>query len=317
MSRRRVALEYRVRERERGQRAVIPLIVKAVIHRVAEDHRPRRVVLIELLHYGMNYNPSHRVTEKIAVGEGHPRAEHILDEIPLHHRPACDARKVAELVAEAVVHIGMHDRPLHLAHQHEGCQRVHRALILKLDARILVSKIMRDIANGGDSRVEREDGILQRVRRADHMVRHMRLHGDYLPQRRPLLRRVKNKPRALRQLIPVRGGNAHHPVENETEARDITAAPFQLTVDKLNILRRLLPGIPSDMRMLGDEPLGDRAALILRLAFNAMLTEKQRLPHGYPLREPGGAGLYLGNRRKLLPIKPLVKLYFQHHHFPI
>ncbi|MPN51143.1 hypothetical protein SDC9_198785 [bioreactor metagenome] len=62
-------------------------------------------MLVELLHHRVYYYPSHRVAEKVSVGEGHSRAQHILDKMAFHHRPAGYAREVSELVAKAVVHV--------------------------------------------------------------------------------------------------------------------------------------------------------------------------------------------------------------------
>ena len=176
---------------------------------------------------------------------------------------------------------------------------------------------MRDVPYRGDTGVKGEDRIFQRVRRADHMVRHMRLHRYDLPQSRPFLRRVEDKPRALRQFAAMRGGHPHHPVEDETEAGYVAAAPFQFIVDKLDIFRGLIPGIPADVRVLGYNSGGHRAAFVFSLALDAVFAEEERLSDIDIFRQFGRLSLYFGKRGKIFPFKSFIKFYFQHDHTPV
>ena len=229
---------------------------------VAVDHRAQTVVVVDLVQGKHPAGALDRVGGQPADAVAEPGAEQVLHDVALQAGPAGHGRAVEEERAEPVLQVGVEQQPVFPARAQDGdgADRLGDRGDRVLPAGRFVAEVLREVADGGHTGLQRVDGVGRRGREPDHEVAHVRLDRDDLADLAPFGGGGDQGAGLGRDAVAERLGHGHAPVETDAGAVDAVALVLRRPVDVAQRFDRGGPGVHADVGMVHDGPVAPCSA---------------------------------------------------------
>jgi len=154
---------------------------------VAVDHRADALMIVDLV---QRENPAHsldRVGGQPPDAMAEPGAEQVLNNIALQVSPTCHGGAIEEERCEPILQVGVEQQPI-LATRTQDRDRADRLGDCRhwvLPHGCFMRKVLRQVADGGDTGLERVNGVGGCRRKPDHEIAHVGLDWNDLADLAP------------------------------------------------------------------------------------------------------------------------------------